>query len=604
MAISDYANTDEGNSTVPGSPPIEIGEGVAKDPMTETLRRAIKRIMKDLKDANGTFAGSDGADGTIGGVKYTFSTSTSMANPTAGYLRFNDVAASTTIIAINEGTAAVGNPDISAWINSWDDGDGGQLIITEIGAEENFAIFDVSAVVDNTGWHSLTVAHVASGGSIDNDAEIGVSWAKNGVDGTAGLAAVAFSGDYDDLANKPTLGGAAALNVGTTAGTVAAGDDSRFTDAREWTAATVEQAEAETGTATDRRAWTAQRVAQSAVARIAAAVGATVQAYSAALTDLASRWTAASASGPASLDFREDSDNGTHRVRVQAPESLAGDVTATLPGTSGTIAITSQFREKLTADLVLWVRTDGNDSNDGLTNSSGGAFLTRQAAYNHAVATYDTAGYNIKIKTGNSGTWTAGVTITKSWVGGGDIYFEGDATTPSNVIISVTSGDAFQVYAALGGVLWIRDMQIQTTTTGMGIRHGGIGLIYYDKIVWAGCAEANVGALAPGSIVWHYGDDNVETISGNSPSHFFCEFGGIINQTGCTTTLTGTPAFSNAFAYCRNAHMYLPSNTYTGSATGARYVSELSGVIFTNGAGASYLPGDSAGSTATGGQYA
>jgi len=45
------------------------------------------------------------------------------------------------------------------------------------------------------------------------------------------LATVATTGDYDDLSGKPTLGGAAALNVGTTAGTVAAGDDSRITGA-------------------------------------------------------------------------------------------------------------------------------------------------------------------------------------------------------------------------------------------------------------------------------------------------------------------------------------------------------------------------------------
>lgn len=44
------------------------------------------------------------------------------------------------------------------------------------------------------------------------------------------LAAVATSGDYDDLVNRPTLGNAAALDVGTTAGTVAAGDDPRFED--------------------------------------------------------------------------------------------------------------------------------------------------------------------------------------------------------------------------------------------------------------------------------------------------------------------------------------------------------------------------------------
>lgn len=42
--------------------------------------------------------------------------------------------------------------------------------------------------------------------------------------------------------------------------------DPRFSDAREWTAATVSQAEAEAGTATTRRAWTAQRVRQAITA--------------------------------------------------------------------------------------------------------------------------------------------------------------------------------------------------------------------------------------------------------------------------------------------------------------------------------------------------
>ena len=42
------------------------------------------------------------------------------------------------------------------------------------------------------------------------------------------LAAVATTGDYTDLDNRPVLGDAAARNVGMTAGTVAAGDDPRF----------------------------------------------------------------------------------------------------------------------------------------------------------------------------------------------------------------------------------------------------------------------------------------------------------------------------------------------------------------------------------------
>lgn len=57
-----------------------------------------------------------------------------------------------------------------------------------------------------------------------------------------------------------------AVSYGTTAGTAVQGNDSRLSDAREWSAETVSQAEAEAGTATTRRAWTAQLVRQAVVA--------------------------------------------------------------------------------------------------------------------------------------------------------------------------------------------------------------------------------------------------------------------------------------------------------------------------------------------------
>ena len=42
----------------------------------------------------------------------------------------------------------------------------------------------------------------------------------------------------------------------------------------------------------------------------------------------------------ASLDFAEDPDNGSTRVRLQGPASTA-DVTVTLPASAGTLALTS-----------------------------------------------------------------------------------------------------------------------------------------------------------------------------------------------------------------------------------------------------------------------
>ncbi|EKF9473135.1 phage tail protein [Vibrio cholerae] len=55
-------------------------------------------------------------------------------------------------------------------------------------------------------------------------------------------------------------------NFGSTAGTVCPGNDSRLSDAREWLANTVSQAEAEAGESVAPRKWTAQRVRQAIVA--------------------------------------------------------------------------------------------------------------------------------------------------------------------------------------------------------------------------------------------------------------------------------------------------------------------------------------------------
>jgi hypothetical protein len=101
-------------------------------------------------------------------------------------------------------------------------------------------------------------------------------------------AAVAYSGDYGDLLNPPTLGTAAAADVGAFAtaaqGVLAAtavqpadivdfvhDTDVRLADAREWTAATVTQAIAEGGSDTARYAWTSERIRQAAAAAITAA---------------------------------------------------------------------------------------------------------------------------------------------------------------------------------------------------------------------------------------------------------------------------------------------------------------------------------------------
>ncbi len=80
--------------------------------------------------------------------------------------------------------------------------------------------------------------------------------------------------------------------------------------------------------------------------------------------------------------------------------------------------------------------------------------------------------------------------------------------------------------------------------------------------------------------------------------------GKVIHQPGQTVTLAGTPAFSLAYAFASDTSLISVSSvTFSGSATGTRYNVSANGVIDTAGGGATYLPGNSAGVAATGGQY-
>lgn len=79
-------------------------------------------------------------------------------------------------------------------------------------------------------------------------------------------------------------------------------------------------------------------------------------------TDVANAFTAASASGPATFDFAEDTDNGTNRVRLSGPASVAADVTVTLPGTADTLvgkATTDTLTNKRVTPRVTTITSSG-----------------------------------------------------------------------------------------------------------------------------------------------------------------------------------------------------------------------------------------------------
>lgn len=303
-------------------------------------------------------------------------------------------------------------------------------------------------------------------------------------------------------------------------------------------------------------------------------------------------------------------DGTASRWRMASPASAGGgggSVTsvicnggATTITTSGTCA----SREVLSGARTYYVRTDGNDNCAGTTDAGGSsgacAFLTVQKAIN-VVATLDIGTNNVTIQV-RSGTFAGGVSVNGPWLGSGTVTLVGDNTTPSNVTLSSTTGRV--ISAAKNATLTVSGFKVTTTGSGTDCVNAEYGatITISNKMEYGACVGIHLRVLDGGRIIVTSG----YTISGGASNHIASIGPGcaVRIQSVGTITLTGTPAFSTYFAQARyGALIAIEGNTFSGSGTGPRYYADLNGVINTAGGGASYLPGDSAGSTATQGQY-
>lgn len=253
-------------------------------------------------------------------------------------------------------------------------------------------------------------------------------------------------------------------------------------------------------------------------------------------------------------------------------------------------------REKLTAARTYWVRADGSDSNNGLADSSGGAFLTVQKAVDTA-ASIDLGIYDVTIYVG-AGTWTAATTL-KTIVGAGKVIIRGINEDMTSTVVHVTGDSCFS--GAFAGHYKFEWLRLQTTTSGYCISaFGGGAAVEWANVDFGPAAETHVVCVsgARAESVGPY------KISGGSYAHAAAYDNGTLQLGAHTTTITGTPAFSAGFLVsARSASAVAVGPSFSGSATGPRYSATLNGTIITLG-GETFLPGNAAGFKDTGGQYA
>lgn len=249
-------------------------------------------------------------------------------------------------------------------------------------------------------------------------------------------------------------------------------------------------------------------------------------------------------------------------------------------------------REKLAANRTYYVRTDGINSNTGLVNSSGGAFLTIQKALDVALGTLDLGGYNVTIQVG-SGTYTGAISFASAQVGAGQIKIAGDTTTPSNVLISTTGANAITVDGA-GCRLFFEGLKLTSSGVVAIVQAKSGGYIKTTgKNEFGNCGSGHrLYATNTGVI------DAVaaEVISGTAAgAHYLADNNGVIYCQSATWTASGTAVQASFAQASSGGVIYAFSNTSSGTFTGSRFTASNCGVINTNAGGANYFPGNSAG---------
>ena len=240
--------------------------------------------------------------------------------------------------------------------------------------------------------------------------------------------------------------------------------------------------------------------------------------------------------------------------------------------------------------LTVYVATTGNDTTG--KGSSTAPFLTIQKAIN-SVQQLDSLGGNVLISVA-AGTYAGAVAYTST--GGlscnGKIIVRGTAT-PSDVTISggiTCSGN--------GSIMSVESLTI--TTVGMTSSYGG--QLYWSTVTFGTLTGVNAVAATSNGIAQASG---IYTVTGSMAAFAKATFGGQVILGAYAATISGTPAWADAFAYALTGGIIAGTGfTFSGAgSTGARYSSVQNSIIDTAGGGANFFPGNGAGSTATGGIY-
>jgi hypothetical protein len=171
------------------------------------------------------------------------------------------------------------------------------------------------------------------------------------------------------------------------------------------------------------------------------------------------------------------------------------------------------------------------------------------------------------------------------------------------VLVSVTGDNCFGSGNPFSGQYQIKGFKLATATSGFAVQVlGGRGSVDMYQFELAACASGGLlgswGAEITLNANW--------SITGNSGGAILWASGAgarIRKNANHTCTLSGTPSFTTFAMSEELAEVKANGITFSGSGTGVRYSATTNALIQTGGGGANFFPGNSSGTTVTGGQY-
>lgn len=257
-------------------------------------------------------------------------------------------------------------------------------------------------------------------------------------------------------------------------------------------------------------------------------------------------------------------------------------------------------RDVLSASRAYYVRSDGNNGNDGLSNTAGGAFLTVQRAIDIVYGNLDLNGFDVSINIAD-GTYSS-FRITSPQVGAGRVTTRGNLVTPTNVTISGANTDAIYGEGA-GARMSLAGLRLTATGSGSGIfTRNACVFDIVGAMEYAACGGAHQFAMTSGVISNISGGNCV--VSGGASSHTYTGKFGAIFIGGITMNSQGI-AYGSAFAnVTEKSFQQIWANTYTGTATGLRFAISGLSMLQTYGTSTTALPGNAAGIVSAGSEYA